>query len=117
MTQGRFVAGLLSSVPEASPLVAEHLDDQNGSLLLHLLVADLRRFLLDAWQRRDDDLLRRGLAFLDAALITGDESVENAVAVSFVDDIGWWESAVQPFIATWPAGLVTEVERLRAQGR
>ncbi len=116
MTKGRFVTDLVSSIPEAAPLVAEHLDDQEGELLLHLLVADFRRFLLDAWQRRDEDVLRRGLALLDVALTTGDEYVENAVAVSFVEDVGWWDSDVQPFIATWPAGLTAEVERLRAQG-
>ncbi len=116
MTRGRFLVALLASLPEASPLVAEHLDDQEGTLLLHLLVADLRRFLLDAWKRQDHDVLQRGLALLDGALTTGDEYVENAVAVSFVEDIGWWEPEVQPFLATWPAGLVAEVERLRAHG-
>lgn len=113
MKKGRFVVGLLASVPEASELVAEHLDDEDGTVWLHLLLADLRRFLLDAWKRQDDDLLRRGLGLLDAALTTGDEYVENAVSVSFVEDIGWWEPDVQPFIATWPVRLAAEVERLR----
>jgi hypothetical protein len=30
------------------------LDDHEGALLLQLLVADLRRFALDAWARKDD---------------------------------------------------------------
>jgi hypothetical protein len=53
MTRGRFVVGLLASLPEARQLVAEHLDNQEGEVLMHLLVADVRRFLLDAWTRRD----------------------------------------------------------------
>jgi hypothetical protein len=117
MTRGRFLVGLLASLPEAAPLVAEHLDDQEGTLLLHLLVADLRGFLLDAWKRQDIDVLQRGLALLDGALTRGDEYVQNAVAVSFVEDIGWWEPEVQPFLATWPPALAAEVERLRANGR
>lgn len=111
MTRDRFVTGLLASLPEAAPLVAEHLDDQDGSLLLHLLVADLRRFLLDAWKRREEDVVERGLAFLDAALTTGDDHVKNAVAVSFVEDSAWWERDFQPFIVSWPAGLIAGLER------
>lgn len=106
---------LLASMPEASSLVVEQLDDQDGTLLLHLLVADLRRILLDAWKRQDEDVLQRGLALLDAALTTGDEYVENAVAVSFVEDIGWWKSDVQPFVATWPAGLAAEASACAAR--
>lgn len=113
MTRGRFLVTLLAEVPEIAPLVAAHLDDQEGELLLHLLMADLRRFLIDAWQRQDDDLVGRGLGLLDTALTAGDEYVENAVAVSFVEDTGWWEPDMQPFIATWPAGLAAEVGRLR----
>jgi hypothetical protein len=114
LTRGQFVVSVLASLPEASAVVAEHLDDQEGELLLHLLVADLRRLLLDAWQRQDQDVLHRGLTFLDAALTTGDEYVNNAVAVSFVEDIGWWEADMQPFIASWPKALATEVERQRS---
>jgi hypothetical protein len=114
MTSGGFVVGLLAALPEASLVVRQHLDDHDGSLLLHLLVADLRRLLLDAWARGDEALGQRGLAFLDSALAAGDDRVSNAVAVSFVEDIGWWETEMQPFLTTWPGGLLAEVERQRA---
>jgi hypothetical protein len=61
----------------------EHLSD-HGEVLLHLLIADLRRLLLTAFERGDDDLLRRSPALVDQALQTGDEKLRTAVAVSFV---------------------------------
>ncbi|WP_155859542.1 hypothetical protein [Cellulomonas sp. KRMCY2] len=46
----------------------------------------------------------------------GDDHVRGAIAVSFVEDTGWWEPEMQPFIATWPAELVNELARQRAGG-
>jgi hypothetical protein len=42
VTQETFVQELLQAVPEARPTVDEHLHD-NDELLLHLLMADLKR--------------------------------------------------------------------------
>ncbi len=88
MTEADFVRSLAHEAPEVRDLVAEHLRDQSGELLLHLLVADVRRAAVDAFQRGDGDLLRRLLDLLDRALREGDERVENAAAVSFVEDSG-----------------------------
>ena len=65
MTRGRFVVDLLAALPEAASVLAEHLDDQENDLLLHLLVADLRRLILDAWSQSRADLTKPGLMFLD----------------------------------------------------
>jgi hypothetical protein len=111
-----FPERLVDAVPEAGAIVEEHLNDQDGELLLHLLVADIRRFVLAAHERGDEELTGRVLAFLDLALTTGDSAVENAIAVSFVEDVGWWDPAVQAFIAIWPAGLRAEVKRQSATG-
>ncbi len=113
MTAGRFVVRVVEQLPEAGGLVAEHLDDNDG-VLLHLLVGDLRRFAFDAWKRDDGSLLQRCLGLLEQALVTGDDRVDNAVSLSFVEDSSWWEPQVQPFIATWPPALTAEVERRRA---
>lgn len=43
ITRASFVDGLLAEVPEAGPTVAEHLEDNYGELLLHLLMSDLQR--------------------------------------------------------------------------
>ena len=115
LTKETFVVALLDAVPECQPLVTEHWNDFDGDVLLHLLVAEVRRLTEDAWRRRDDALMRRCLDFLDLALRTGDEQVDNAVSISFVEDTGWWDSALSDYIASWPPALVAEVERQRQE--
>lgn len=88
MTEADFVRLLIHEAPEVRALVDEHLRDQSGGLLLHLLVADVRRAAVDAFQRDDGDLLRRLLELLDRALRDGDERVENAAHRVHEDDPG-----------------------------
>jgi hypothetical protein len=108
-----FVDEVVSTVPEAAPVVDENFRDYDGELLLHLLVADLRRFAIAAFDAGDFGTSRRLLTVVDQALADGDEALDNAICVSFVEDVGWWDPAMQPFIASWPAGLTAEVERQR----
>jgi hypothetical protein len=82
-------------------------------LLLHLLVADLRRFAIAAFDAGDFGSSRRLLTVVDQALADADEAVDKAICVLFVEDVGWWDPAMQPFIATWPAGLTADLERRR----
>jgi len=51
------------------------------------------------------------LALLDEALRGGDEHVENAVAVSFVEDSCGWDPRLAAFVSAWPPGLKAEAER------
>ena len=74
-------------------------------------MSDLRRFVFDTWQRGDVDLSERCLRFVDEGLAYGDAALENAIAVSFVADTGWWDAAMRPFIDTWPTNLRDEVSR------
>lgn len=82
-------------------------------MLLHVLVADLRRFCLEAWQEGRAAVLTRCLDFLDLALKSDDDAVQNAIAVSLVEDIGLWDETVEPFVACWPAALAAESQRQR----
>jgi hypothetical protein len=66
MTADRFVERLAAEVPEARPALAEHLQE-NGGLLLHLLMADLVRLCDAAWAATEQDVLRRCLRLLDQA--------------------------------------------------
>ncbi len=97
--------------------VREHFADQEGELLLHLLTADLRRLAVAWFQEGRTDALARLLDALDVALREGNQYVNNAIAVSFVEDLGWWEPGMQPFIATLPGELANEVDRLRQSNR
>ena len=109
-TEG-FLDGIREAVPMTRSLVEQHIEDQSGEVLLHLLVADVRRFAFASFERDDEAVTTCLLDFLDLALATGDDPVRNAIAVSFVEDTGWWDPAMVAFIATWPPTLAAEVER------
>jgi hypothetical protein len=102
---------LVEAVPEFAPVLAEHLEDQDGETLQHLLFGDLTRFVVDAYERGDEALVSRCLGFLDQALRDGDEMTQNLVAVSFVENVGPWDEDVQEFIAGWPSALREEARR------
>jgi len=51
----------------------------------------------------------------DTGLREGDERVENAVAVSFVEDTPWWDPDRSAFIASWSPALRAEAERWRSE--
>jgi hypothetical protein len=114
LTTEQFVELLRRGCPEAAPLIDEHLLGFDGEILLHLLVADVRRLALAFFEARDIRALDRCLDVVAAGLRDGDEYVENAVAVSFVEDAAWWDEAMSPFIAAWPGALRAEAERQRA---
>ena len=99
MTAEDFLSALASEVPETQPIVREHLED-NDELLLHLLISDLRRYATDIFTSGKSDVLRKLLDVIDRALLLGNDYVNNAIAVSFVADSGWWDPAMQPFIAS-----------------
>lgn len=116
LTASEFVAVLTAEVPGTATTLVEHLDDQAGELLLHLLVGDLRLLALEWFRAGRTDDLSGLLVVLERGLRHGDQQVENAVAVSFVEDLAWWEPEMQPFIEALPEGLLAEVERQRSRG-
>lgn len=115
LTASDFIAALTAEVPEAAATLREHLAEQYGDPLLHLLAGDLRLLALDWFRAGRTDALSRLLTLMERSLRDGDEHVENAVAVSFIEDLGWWEPQMQPFIEALPEGLLAEVERQRSQ--
>ncbi|MEZ5092989.1 hypothetical protein [Nocardioides sp.] len=114
LTASEFVTALTAEVPETTATLGRHLADQRSELLLHLLAEDLRLLALDWFGAGQTDALSRLLSVMERGLRDGDENVENAVAVSFVEDLGWWEPEMQPFIQVLPGGMLAEVERQRS---
>ena len=112
MTAEGFLSALASEVPETQPVVRGHVEDCE-ELLLHLLTADLRRYAIDIFASGPSDVLRRLPGVIDRALLLGNDYVSNPIAVSFVEDSGWWDPAMQPFIASWPPGPQAEARRQR----
>ena len=117
LTASEFVGSLTAQVPETAVTINEHLADQGGELLLHLLMGDLRLLAIEWFRTGQTDALERLFSVLEQGLGRGDEYVANAVAVSFVEDLGWWEPETQPLVDALPAGLLAEVERQRSNGR
>jgi hypothetical protein len=106
-----FVEMLMARVPSTRAVVEEHLADQDGELLLHLLMADVSRFAVSAFQHGDAATVNAVMVVVDEALTVGDDELVNAVQVSFVEVIGPWEAETQAFISTWPEALTAEAER------
>ncbi|MEK7424230.1 MAG: hypothetical protein AAB131_10360 [Actinomycetota bacterium] len=112
----QFVAELVECCPSLRDIVDEHVRDFDGEVLLHLLIADVRRFALGCFQSGESDVLSSCLDVVAGGLSLGDDYVENAVAVSFVEDTPWWDPSMEPFMAVWPDALRSEVEHQRGRG-
>lgn len=110
MSREQFPELLIGRVPEVAPVVDEHFAD-NDELLLHILMADVLRFTVEAYGKGDLRLSQRCLAFVELALLTGDDAVVNAVALSFVEHVGAFPGETPSFIASWPPALLQEKAR------
>ena len=110
LTRSEFAERLAAVAPAVQQLLTEHLAD-NGDLLLHLFVARVRDLAIEAFEHGNADLSGELLQVLDAGLRDGDAAVENAVAVSFVEDTPVWDPDRAAFIRSWPAGLRGEADR------
>jgi hypothetical protein len=71
-------------------------------------LADLLRFAVERFDSDERDVAERCLLLVDRALRKGDEYVQNAVAVSFVENVGAFPGETDGFIASWPQGLLNE---------
>ena len=114
LTKEQFVEQLGRDFPESDPIIEEHRRDMDGEVLLHLLAADVLRLAIELFEANEIDTLDRCLNVVATGLAEGDEYVNNAIAVSFVEDTPWWDETKFPFIAVWPEALRVEAERFRA---
>lgn len=100
------------ALPEFGAAIDEHIAAFD-EVFPHLLFGEMTRFVLDARERGEDDLVQRALVFLDDALRDGDDMVENLVEVSFVENVGPWDPDQAQFIASWPDALRLRAEQQR----
>jgi hypothetical protein len=112
MTKEQFVDDLTRRCPEARPLVDEHVHD-HGEILLHLVAADVLRLATAMFNAGATEELHRCLGVVATGLTDGDEYVQNAISVSFVEDTPWWDEHMAPFMAAWPEALRAEAETYR----
>jgi len=107
-----FVYELGTQVPELQPIISDHLE-YFEELLIHLLMSDILRFATEQFGQSSTDVASRVLAVVDVAHRLGDDRLQNAVAVSFVEHFGAWPGETDEFLATWPSPLREELERQR----
>lgn len=110
MTSAEFVRRLRAEVPQFSKAIDQHTAD-NDEILLHVLLGDLARTCVAAWESGDEGFNPPALGLLEAALTDGNDYVANAVSVSFVEDVGPWDSNVHAFIESWPPALLRDALR------
>jgi hypothetical protein len=114
MDSRTFVARAEAIGPRVGSVVRKHLEESEGEPLLHVLMASLRRWAISSFYNLEDETdLIPLMDLLEEALRTGEEALENAVAVSFVEDACTWDPRMTSFLATWPIGLKDEAERQR----
>lgn len=107
----RFVERLGTLAPSSLPVVAAHLEDNDGELLLHLLLPELLRKAVNDFNEGQSTDAQQVVDAVGQGLTDGDAYVENAVAVSFVEGYGAHEGENDEFLALWPAALRRELGR------
>ena len=110
ITRDGFLAALNNAIPESAGIVEEHLYD-NDELLLHLLMSDLLRMTVDAFQAGQVEVTDRLLLFIDGCLGDGDGDIVNAVMVSFVEDFGAYPGESDALLDRWPPALRAQLGR------
>lgn len=79
---------LRRELPEFAPSIDEHLEDNFGELLFHLVMGDLARFYV-SHALEDPELRQRFWNVVDRLAMRGGKYVENAVGVSLVEWFAW----------------------------
>lgn len=80
------IGALVDEYRELTPLLAEHLEDNDGELLPHLVLADVMRWL-GARVDSNRDTCRSILDWLEREYRRGPEDVRGLITVSGVDMI------------------------------
>ena len=78
-----FMLRLFAAHPYLSPVIQEHLEDNFGELLSHLLLADVQRWADANFEHNRLEVLDL-LAWLEAECLTQDSDIEGLLAVSFL---------------------------------
>ena len=102
------VSSLVEAVPELRAALAQHVRD-NDVVMQHVFFGcDVVPFVLAACKAGDVEIVGRCLAVLEAALTCSDERTRGLVSVSFVEQVGPWESDMGSFVGAWPPALAQE---------
>lgn len=78
------IGALVHEHRELTPVLAEHLEDNDGELLPHLVMADIFRWLVDH-REGDPEVCRSILGWLEREYARGPEEVRGLITVSGVE--------------------------------
>jgi hypothetical protein len=81
-----FMGALVYQHPVLLPLLEEHLEDNDGEILAHLLMSDVMRWVVAHWES-EPRVCKSVLAWLDAAYASGDDEVQEVIVQSGVENI------------------------------
>lgn len=109
--------GLLQRAPELRPLLDEHIQ-QYDELLPHVFFGDVTRFVMDRVRAEGgagnhDPVARRILGFLEDAMASSDENVQELVSVSFLENLDPSDPAYEELKAMLGPNLRRELENYR----
>ncbi|HEV2500238.1 MAG TPA: hypothetical protein VGY31_11730 [Terriglobia bacterium] len=109
--------GLLQSAPELRPLLDEHIQ-QYDELLPHVFFGDVTRFVMDRVRTEggagnQDAVVRRILGFLEEAMASSDENVQELVSLSFLENLDPSDPAYEELKAMLGPNLRRELENYR----
>lgn len=89
VTYKNIVSTLESRVPEFKENIKQHLHDQYGEVLPHLLFEDFATFFVNQLSSEEgktsDAVLHKCAGLIEEMLEAGDELIRNVVAVSFLE--------------------------------
>ena len=80
------IGAMVHKHPELMPILQEHLDDQEGEVLPHLVIADVEQWVEDRWPV-DKAQVTRLLEWLEPVFATADDDVADLIAVSFIEHL------------------------------
>lgn len=84
-----FLGHLIHRFPELLPVLQDHIDDNNGELLPHLLIADITRWLVKRVDGANQtNVIEEILGELERAYAAGDDDdkVSELIAVSCLEN-------------------------------
>ncbi len=93
-----FCRQLADRFPELRPLLNEH-EEFNEEMLPHLFFGDVRRFVEERLDEDEAAQLKPLFDFLEEAYGSGDEAVENVIAVSLLEDL-WDRPQIKPLLGS-----------------
>ena len=102
------IAWLVEAVPELRPLLAEHIEDNDGILPYLVFESDFTRWLVDRTRAGDHEPARRFVDAIEVLMTTtvvppADDPVWNLAGVAFVESLALdadWADAV-PTVRSW----------------